>query len=69
MTDLEKFKDILSSKETRLVKVTEKIDEIGTGQLDDPKLVNKRVKLRRESTDLIWMIKDLKEIIKSEESL
>ena len=69
MTDLEKFKDILSSKETRLAKVTEKIDEIGTGQLDDPKLVNKRVKLRRESTDLIWMIKDLKQIIKSEESL
>ena len=69
MTDLEKFKDILSSKETRLVKVTEKIDEIGTGKLDDPKLVTKRVKLRRESTDLIWMIKDLKEIIKSEESL
>jgi hypothetical protein len=69
MTDLEKFKDILSSKEDRLVKVTEKIDEIGSGKLDDPKLVTKRVKLRRESTDLIWMIKDLKEIIKSEESL
>lgn len=66
MSDLEKFQEILNNKETRLNKVMIQLNKIGTGTLNDPKLVKKRIKLRRESTDLQWMIRDLKEIIQAE---
>ena len=65
MTELEKFQNILSTKEARLIKVTNKLNEIGMGNVDQ-KLADKRIKFSKESSDLQWMISELKKIIKDE---
>ena len=58
-----KLKEILTKKEARLVKVNNKLAEIGMDTVSDPKIANKRLKLRREATDLSWQIKELKTMI------
>ena len=58
-----KLKEILTKKEARLVKVNNKLAEIGMDTVSDPKIANKRAKLRSEATDLSWQIKELKTLI------
>jgi len=64
MNDNNKLKEILAEKEARLVKQKEWLDDIGLGKLEDDKLANKRVKVRRDISELIFNIEDLKEMIK-----
>ena len=58
-----KLAEILEKKEARLIKVNNKLNEIGYGAVKDTKTAYKRLKLRREATDLIWQIKELKTMI------
>ena len=64
MNDNNKLKEILAEKEVRLIKQKEWLDGIGLGKLEDDKLANKRVEVRRDISELIFNIKDLKEMIK-----
>ena len=64
MNDNNKLKEILAEKEARLIKQKEWLDDIGLGKLEDDKLANKRVKVRRDISELIFNIEDLKEMIK-----
>ena len=64
MNDNNKLKEILAEKEARLIKQKEWLDGIGLGKLEDDKLANKRVKVRKDISELIFNIEDLKEMIK-----
>lgn len=64
MNDNERLKEILASKESKLIKKQAWLDEVGMDKLEDNKLAEKRVKVRREITELIFNIKDIKELIK-----
>ena len=64
MNDNNKLKEILADKEARLIKQKEWLDNIGLGKLENDKLANKRVKVRRDISELIFNIEDLKEMIK-----
>ena len=64
MNDNNKLKEILAEKEARLIKQKEWLNDIGLGKLEDDKLANKRVKVRRDISELIFNIEDLKEMIK-----
>jgi len=64
VNDNNKLKEILAEKEVRLIKQKEWLDGIGLGKLEDDKLANKRVEVRRDISELIFNIKDLKEMIK-----
>ena len=64
MNDNERLKEILASKESKLIKKQAWLDEIGMDKLEDNKLAEKRVKVRREISELIFNIKDIKELIK-----
>ena len=64
MNDNNKLKEILAEKEARLIKQKEWLDNIGLGKLENDKLANKRVKVRRDISELIFNIEDLKEMIK-----
>ena len=64
MNDNNKLKEILAEKEVRLIKQKEWLDGIGLGKLEDDKLANKRVEVRRDISELIFNIEDLKEMIK-----
>ena len=64
MNDNNKLKEILAEKEARLIKQKKWLDGIGLGKLEDDKLANKRVEVRRGISELIFNIEDLKEMIK-----
>lgn len=64
MNDNERLKEILASKESKLIKKQAWLDEVGMDKLEDNKLAEKRVKVRREISELIFNIKDIKELIK-----
>ena len=64
MNDNNKLKEILAEKEARLIKQKEWLNDIGLGKLEDDKLAKKRVKVRRDISELIFNIEDLKEMIK-----
>lgn len=64
MNDNERLKEILTSKESKLIKKQAWLDEVGMDKLEDNKLAEKRAKVRREITELIFNIKDIKELIK-----
>jgi len=64
VNDNNKLKEILAEKEARLIKQKEWLDGIGLGKLEDDKLANKRVEVRRDISELIFNIEDLKEMIK-----
>lgn len=64
MNDNNKLKEILAEKEARLIKQKKWLDGIGLGKLEDDKLANKRVEVRRDISELIFNIEDLKEMIK-----
>ena len=64
MNDNNKLKEILAEKEARLIKQKEWLDGIGLGKLEDDKLANKRVEVRRDISELIFNIEDFKEMIK-----
>jgi len=64
MNDNERLKEILASKESKLIKKQDWLDKVGMDKLEDIKLAEKRVKVRREITELIFNIKDIKELIK-----
>ena len=64
MNDNNKLKEILAEKEARLIKQKEWLDGIGLGKLENDKLANKRVEVRRDISELIFNIEDLKEMIK-----
>ena len=64
MNDNNKLKEILAEKEARLIKQKEWLDGIGLGKLENDKLANKRVKVRKDISELIFNIEDLKEMIK-----
>ena len=63
MNDNERLKEILSSKESKLIKKQAWLDEVGMDKLEDNKLAEKRARVRREITELIFNIKDIKELI------
>lgn len=63
MNDNERLKEILASKESKLIKKQAWLDEVGMDKLEDNKLAEKRVKVRREISELIFNIKDIKELI------
>jgi len=63
MNDNDKLKEILANKESKLIKKQAWLDEVGMDKLDDMKLAEKRVRVRREVTELIFNIKDIKELI------
>ena len=63
MNDNERLKEILSSKESKLLKKQAWLDEVGMDKPEDNKLVEKRARVRREITELIFNIKDIKELI------
>jgi len=60
------FEEILEEKEATLISKEAWLKEVGMGKLTSDKLASKRVKVRRDITDLKWMIKELKEIIQEE---
>ncbi len=64
MNDNNKLREILAEKEARLIKQKDWLDAIGLGKLEDDKLANKRVQVRRDISELIFNIEDLKEMIK-----
>ena len=64
MNDNERLKEILASKESKLIKKQDWLDKVGMDKLEDNKLAEKRVKVRREISELIFNIKDIKELIK-----
>ena len=64
MNDNERLKEILASKESKLIKKQAWLDEVGMDKLEDNKLAEKRAKVRREISELIFNIKDIKELIK-----
>jgi hypothetical protein len=64
MNDNDRLKEILASKESKLIKKQTWLDQVGMDKLEDKKLAEKRAKVRREITDLIFNIKDIKELIK-----
>jgi len=66
MNDNEKLKEILANKESKLIKRQAWLDEVGMDKLEDIKLAEKRAKVRREISELIFNIKDIKELIKGE---
>tara|TARA_R100000231_G_scaffold60972_1_gene49715 strand:+ start:16225 stop:16449 length:225 start_codon:yes stop_codon:yes gene_type:complete len=60
------WKQLLETKEAKLNKVNTKLDECGGFYADlshDHKLANKRNKLKRDRSELMNNINDLKEII------
>ena len=68
MNDNDKLKEILANKQARLIKKQAWFDEVGMGKLDpnnveEMKLAKKRIKVRREISELISDIAILKEII------
>ena len=68
MNDNDKLKEILSNKQARLIKKQAWLDEVGMGKLDpnnveEMKLAKKRIKVRREISEIISDIAILKEII------
>ena len=68
MNDNDKLKEILANKQARLIKKQAWFDEVGMVKLDpnnveEMKLAKKRIKVRREISELISDIAILKEII------
>jgi hypothetical protein len=68
MNDNDKLKEILANKQARLIKKQAWLDEVGMGKLnpnnvEEMKLAKKRIKVRREISELISDIAILKEII------
>jgi hypothetical protein len=63
MNDLNQLKEVLATKESKLVKKQAWLNEVGMGKLDDVKLAKKRIKVRREIGELISNISILKEMI------
>jgi hypothetical protein len=68
MNELKQLEEVLATKESKLVKKQAWLDEVGMGKLDpnnveEMKLAEKRIKVRREISELISDIKILKEII------
>tara|TARA_R100001460_G_scaffold31828_1_gene62568 strand:+ start:94 stop:294 length:201 start_codon:yes stop_codon:yes gene_type:complete len=66
MNDNKRLKEILASKESKLIKKQAWLDEVGMDRLEDNKLAAKRAKVRREISELIFNIQDIKELIKGE---
>ena len=63
MNDNDRLKEILATKQAELVKKQNWLNEVGMDKLEDDKLANKRIKIRREISELIFNIKDIKELI------
>ena len=55
--------EVLAKKEAKLTKRQAWLDEVGMGKLDDIKLAEKRHAVRKEISELIFNIKDIKEIL------
>ena len=67
MNELSQLKEVLTKKEAKLVERQAWLNEVGNGRLDDVKLAEKRVQVKRDITELTFNIKDIKEIIGEEE--
>ena len=63
MSELNQLKEVLAKKEAKLVKRQAWLNEVGNGRLDDVKVAEKRVRVKRDITELTFNIKDLKEMI------
>ncbi len=67
MNELKQLKEVLATKESKLVKKQAWLYEVGMGKLDhnnveEMKLAKKRIKVRREISELISDIAILKEM-------
>ena len=67
MNELSQLKEVLTKKEAKLVERQAWLNEVGNGRLDDVKLAEKRVQVKRDITELTFNIKDIKEMIGEEE--
>ena len=64
MSDNERLQEILNQRKAELVKKEAWLEEVGMDKVSDEKLANKRIKIRREISDLkTWIIPDLEEMI------
>ena len=67
MNELKQLKEVLATKESKLVKKQAWLDEVGMGKLDhnnveEMKLAKKKINVRREISELISDIAILKEM-------
>jgi len=60
------LQEILEKKEAKLLKRQAWLDEVGMGRLDDIKIAKKRHAVRKEISELIFNIQDIKEILEEE---
>jgi len=60
------LKEILKKKEAKLTKRQAWLEEVGMGKLDDIKIAKKRHAVRKEISELIFNIQDIKEILEEE---
>jgi hypothetical protein len=63
MNENEQLKEILATKEAKLIKKQAWLDEVGMDTINDDKLARKRFQVRREISELKFNIKDLKEML------
>jgi len=61
-----KFEEILKEKEATLISKEAWLKEVGLSEVTSEALARKRFRVRRDISELKWMIEDLKEIIQEE---